>query len=87
MLSRNYQADEQNPVSFMQDFNYRTFANGNSILRKWTDTRDSVLHQTGSVWNLYEIGTDKPCVYTGPGKSTPDRFSYLLTNWIAYLYE
>ena len=24
------------------------------------------LHGTGSVWNRYEIGTDKPCVYTGP---------------------
>ena len=25
------------------------------------------LHGTGSVWNQHEIGTDKPCVYTGPG--------------------
>ena len=27
------------------------------------------LHGIGSVWNRYEIGTDKPCVYTGPGGS------------------
>ena len=25
------------------------------------------LHGTGSVWNRYEIGTDKPCIYMGPG--------------------
>ena len=24
------------------------------------------LHETGSVWNWYKIGTDKHCVYTGP---------------------
>ena len=25
------------------------------------------LHGTGSVWNQYKTGTDKPCVYKGPG--------------------
>ena len=30
------------------------------------------LHETVSVWNRYEIGTDRPCFYTGPGRSTPD---------------
>ena len=34
------------------------------------------LHKTGSVWNQHKIGTDKPCVYTRPGRSTLDRFSY-----------
>ena len=31
------------------------------------------LHGTGSVWNRYEIGTDKSCVYTGPGGCGTDR--------------
>ena len=26
------------------------------------------LHEIGSVWNRYEIRTDKPCAYTGPGR-------------------
>ena len=40
------------------------------------------LHEAGSVWNCHEIGTDKPCtcVYTEPGRSTPDRFSYPVPN-------
>ena len=35
---------------------------------------------TRFVWNWYEIGTDKPCIYTRPGSSSLDRLSYLLTN-------
>ena len=31
---------------------------------------------TGSFWNRYEIGTDKPCVYTGLGGSGTDRICY-----------
>ena len=42
------------------------------------------LHGTGSVWNWYEIGTDKPCVYTGPGGSGTDRIWYLVPNWSTY---
>ena len=38
------------------------------------------LHETGSVWNRYKIGTDKPCVYTLPGRSTLNRFSYPVPN-------
>ena len=38
------------------------------------------LHGTGSVWNRYEIGTDKPCVYTEPGGSGTDRICYLVPN-------
>ena len=34
------------------------------------------LHETGSVSNRCESGTDKPCVYTEPGRSVLDRFSY-----------
>ena len=36
------------------------------------------LHGTGSVWNRYEIGTDKPYVYTGSGGSGTDRICYLV---------
>ena len=36
------------------------------------------LHGTGSVWNRYEIGTDKPCIYTGHGGSGTDRICYLV---------
>ena len=42
------------------------------------------LHGTGSVWNPYEIGTDKPCVYTGPGGSGTDRICYLVPNGSTY---
>ena len=42
------------------------------------------LHGTGSVWNRYEIGTDKPCVYTGTGKSGTDRICYLVPNGSTY---
>ena len=37
-------------------------------------------HGTGSVWNRYEIGTDKPCVYTGAGGSGTDGICYLVPN-------
>ena len=33
------------------------------------------LHKTRSVWNRYEIGTDKPCVYMGPARSAPERLT------------
>ena len=42
------------------------------------------LQETGSVWNRYEIGTDKPCVYTGPGGSGTDRICYLVLNGSTY---
>ena len=42
------------------------------------------LHWTGSVWNRYEIGTDKPCVYTGPGGPGTDRICYLVPNGSTY---
>ena len=42
------------------------------------------LHGTGSVWNRYEIGTGKPCVYTGPGGSGTDRICYLVPNGSTY---
>ena len=38
------------------------------------------LHETGFVWNWYEIGMGKPCFYTGPGRSAPNRFSYPVSN-------
>ena len=34
------------------------------------------LHETGSVWNRYEIGKDKLCVHTGPGGPIMDRICY-----------
>ena len=42
------------------------------------------LHEIGSVWNRYEIGNDKPCVYKGPGRSASDRFSYLVSTWFTF---
>ena len=42
------------------------------------------LHGTGSVWNRYEIGTDKPCVYMGPGGSGTDWIYYLVPNGSTY---
>ena len=42
------------------------------------------LHGTGSFWNRYEIGTDKACVYTGPGGSGTDRICYLVPNGFTY---
>ena len=42
------------------------------------------LHGTGSVWNRYQIGTDKPCVNTGPGGSGKDRICYLVPNGSTY---
>ena len=38
------------------------------------------LHETRSVWNRYKIGTDKPYVYTGPGRYATDRFTYPVPN-------
>ena len=43
-------------------------------------SRRQRLHGTGSVWNRYEIGTDKPCVCTGPDGSGTDRICYLVPN-------
>ena len=42
------------------------------------------LHGTASAWNRYEIGTDKPCVYTGPGGSCTDRIRYLVPTGTTY---
>ena len=42
------------------------------------------LHGTGSVWNRYKIGTDKPYVYTGHGGSGTDRICYLVPNESTY---
>ena len=42
------------------------------------------LHGTGTVWNLCEIGMDKPCVYTKPGGSGTDRICYLIRNGSSY---
>ena len=42
------------------------------------------LHGAGSVWNRYEIGTDKPRVYLGPGGSATDRVCYLVPNGSTY---
>ena len=42
------------------------------------------LHWNGSVWNWHEIGTDKLCVYTGPGRSGTDRIRYLVPNGSTY---
>ena len=36
------------------------------------------------VWNRYEIGTDKPCVYTGSGGSGTDRICYLVPDGSTY---
>ena len=38
------------------------------------------LHETRSVWNRYEIGTNKPCGFTGPDRSALDGFSYPAPN-------
>ena len=42
------------------------------------------LQGTGSVWNRYEIGTDKSCVYMEPGGSGTDRICYLVPNGSTY---
>ena len=42
------------------------------------------LHRTGSIWNWYKLGMDKPCVYTGPGGSGTDRICYLVPNGSTY---
>ena len=42
------------------------------------------LHGTGSVWDRYKIGPDKPCVYTGPGGFGTDRICYLVPNGSTY---
>ena len=38
------------------------------------------LHEAGSTWNRFEIGTGKPCDYTEPDRSALDQFFYLLPN-------
>ena len=42
------------------------------------------LRGTGSVWNQFEIGTDKSCVYTEPGGYGKDRICYLVPNGSTY---
>ena len=44
------------------------------------------LHGTGSVWNQYQIGMDKPCVHTGPYGSGTDRICYLVPNGSTYVF-
>ena len=34
----------------------------------------------GQLWNRYQIGTDKPCIYTKSGRLALDRFSYPAPN-------
>ena len=41
-------------------------------------------HGNKLFWNRYEIGTDKPCVYTGPGTFGTDRIRYLVPNGSTY---
>ena len=43
------------------------------------------LHGNGSVWNRYEIGTDKDCVYMGPVGFGTYQTCYLVPN--GYTYE
>ena len=38
------------------------------------------LYETGSVRNRWEIDRDKPCLYTGPGRSALDQLSYHVPN-------
>ena len=45
---------------------YRSTLSG-EIYKLWIRQR---LHETGSVWNRYEIGTDKPCVCLALNGST-----------------
>ena len=42
------------------------------------------LQSNGSLWNWYEIGTDKPCVYVGPGGSSIDQICCLVPNGSTY---
>ena len=42
------------------------------------------LHGTGSVWNRFQIGTDKSSVYTGSGGSSTDKICYLVLNGSTY---
>ena len=46
--------------------------------------KEQRLQGTVSVWNWYEIGADKPCVYTGPGGSGTDRICCLVQNGSTY---
>ena len=54
-----------------------------SKLNKMRDNNNDArlrLHRTGSVWDRCQIGTHKSCIYTGPGRSALDRFSYPVPN-------
>ena len=42
------------------------------------------LHGTGSVWNRYGMGTDKPCICTGPGGSGNNRICHLVPHGSTY---
>ena len=42
------------------------------------------LHETGSIGNRQEGGTDKHCVYTRPGGLGTDRMRYLVQNESTY---
>ena len=49
---------------------------GKSVAQNWR----LLLDETVSIWNQYEIGTEKPCVYTGPDRSALNRFFYPVPN-------
>ena len=42
------------------------------------------LQSNRSDWNWYEIGTDKLCVYVGPGGSSMNQICYLVPNGSTY---
>ena len=54
------------------------------VVRMWKVIFRQRLHGTKSVWNRYEIGTDKLSVYTGPGGSGLVRICYLVPNESTY---
>ena len=55
-------------------------------VRNWNGTVPyrQHLHGTRSIWNRYEIGTDKLSVNTGPGESGMDRICYVVPDGSTY---
>ena len=49
--------------------------------------RLAAFRRADSVWRWYEIATDKPCIYAGPGRSALDRFSYSVRNGFTCEYD
>ena len=62
----------------------KTYLKDNNVDTKTKAVLRQRLHGTGSILNWYEIGTDNPCVYTGPGGSGTDRICYLVPNGSIY---